>query len=190
MGDASQALSIIGYSCKLFNDQRKINPNTFLSAYNGDSENLIDRFDVVNYMDFIPEYYQRGPRKLDKGLECFLNYERYRSLIEAKRFNIDEQIIIQKAALESKNKSLQGFGMKRSLYDNPDLECLNNTNADPTLVNKEVEDYGISLNKYGYNYTDILSYDREELQLELNKKQDNQDHEDIVLTSKGTTVNK
>lgn len=180
-GDPIQNIMIIGRNCTII-------PNNFsyencLIKLNEKSDILIDRFDVRANLDYIEEKDHWNKIPIDKHLEGLLNYERYRNIIENKRLNIDENKCIKKVDFDLKNKVLKGYGIndeKPKFTGGSFHTDINYNRIDgyresvipPYQVNSFAQEYGIDQMVYGYDYNQLLLYEKENNILEAEKKQD------------------
>ncbi|XP_041353654.1 CLK4-associating serine/arginine rich protein-like isoform X2 [Gigantopelta aegis] len=73
-----------------------------MMPWQGNRDNMIDRFDVRAHLDFIPEYdpKKETPMKVNDDEERHLNYERYRTLVENEAAGLTEEQALQQIYID------------------------------------------------------------------------------------------
>ncbi|CAG9828525.1 unnamed protein product [Diabrotica balteata] len=170
--DLTQYLQIHGRQCEIHLDEdiAAAADNAGMLPWQGDSDNLIDRFDVRAHLDDLPKLQKSNEEKLTQE-EKNLNYERYRVIAQNSFLGIPEEQFLNQLHLkeqwgdtEIKSKKNVGAtigynyedstgmavgGMEESEEENLDSKLyvgweVNGFNMDPARVN--------DLNKYGRSY--------------------------------------
>ncbi|EDO42465.1 predicted protein [Nematostella vectensis] len=104
--DSTQLIRIYGHSCKIHIDAQvaaAAESKSVMMPWQGNSDNMIDRFDGRAHLDFIREHShdeQAGPLMETDPEEQRLNYERYRSLIMIDHSGATEEAYLQQLANE------------------------------------------------------------------------------------------
>eukprot|EP01099_Mayorella_cantabrigiensis_P006842 TRINITY_DN5849_c0_g1_i1.p1 TRINITY_DN5849_c0_g1~~TRINITY_DN5849_c0_g1_i1.p1 ORF type:complete len:195 (-),score=50.83 TRINITY_DN5849_c0_g1_i1:144-650(-) len=100
--DPIQTLRATGSSVKIFKDSAQYQNNENrenLMPWNGKQDVLIDRYDGRALLDYIAPYDKKKNNyqmtEEEEELEDRLNYERYRSIIEASRYDLEERSVIR-----------------------------------------------------------------------------------------------
>ena len=104
--DPAQFLQINGRGCKLHLDHNLSGepPNmSKMTPWQGNSEILIDRFDVRAHLDYIPDIKNDADSFPEEAKDMRpLNYERYRILIQNSFLKLKEEKFLKQIALEEK----------------------------------------------------------------------------------------
>eukprot|EP00128_Syssomonas_multiformis_P001184 Colp12_sorted_trinity150504_noHs@21876 len=168
-GDPHQLLRIYGNRCQLHIDERITMPGKNpdgLMPWQGNGDNMIDRFDVRADMDFIPEYEEGISDKIklsDKDAEDEerAQFERYRAIVECDfagmteeehlaRIEYEEDLPIKKEDEKKKkekkaeigfryedNANMVPLGKKKQKEDDAESESEDEDDAEPQPL-KEV----------------------------------------------------
>lgn len=104
--DPTQFLRIYGQKCKIHIDPQLAaagDGKSVMMPWQGDSNNMIDRFDVRAHLDIIPEQpfsSTVGPLMETNPEEHRLNYERYRTLVMIDCSGVSEESYIRQLEVE------------------------------------------------------------------------------------------
>ncbi|XP_072401657.1 uncharacterized protein [Diabrotica undecimpunctata] len=177
--DPTQCLQIHGRQCEIHLDENIAGAadNAVMMSWQGDSDNLIDRFDVRAHLDDLPKLQKSTEEKLTQE-ERNLNYERYRVIAQNSFLGIPEENFLNQLNLkeqcgdtEIKSKKDVGAtigynyedstgravgGMEESEEENLDSNLdvgleINGSNTDPAQVydlNKHGRSYGMGSNDF------------------------------------------
>mmetsp|Transcript_27123 Transcript_27123/g.68964 ORF Transcript_27123/g.68964 Transcript_27123/m.68964 type:complete len:608 (-) Transcript_27123:43-1866(-) len=103
-------LVIDGRSCKLHKSTEPRNEESALIPWNGDTDNMIDRFDARALLDFYrdpPPNAQRQKTPQEEKLQELLAFEAYRDLVALRARGLAEGVGIELAAQENLEKRAQ-----------------------------------------------------------------------------------
>ncbi|XP_040581820.1 CLK4-associating serine/arginine rich protein isoform X1 [Lepeophtheirus salmonis] len=182
--DPNQFLQIHGQSARLHFDQSSTmmsgTSNGVMMPWQGQKDNLIDRFDGRAHLDFIPEVVGSPSKEEDNHKEMRLtNYERYRILIQNDFLKIPEEKFLQTISYEEKYGSTIAAKAKEDKKKNekyksaigyvyedsePVVPVQNNNEADKYSDDSDLDldltvdvnaldnEARCSLNKFGKNY--------------------------------------
>ena len=113
-GDPLQRLRLHGQSCRVTRDADQhhlVNSGKSLVPWQGKREVMIDRFDARSALDVIHEYTGPEPappaNREQAELEAMLNYERYRSVIEAEATGLNEREHVKAVSAEIAMKLME-----------------------------------------------------------------------------------
>mmetsp|Transcript_10871 Transcript_10871/g.22667 ORF Transcript_10871/g.22667 Transcript_10871/m.22667 type:complete len:567 (-) Transcript_10871:251-1951(-) len=110
-GDPRQTLRVAGIRCKIYNDIAQHKAIEALEGgipWNGQEDNVIDRFDGRALLDFYREPVKRPPREKDEEeqeLDDKLNFESYRDLVKLLRRTLPEEaalVEVEKREMEER----------------------------------------------------------------------------------------
>ncbi|CAI9729718.1 Hypothetical predicted protein [Octopus vulgaris] len=146
--DPTQFLRVYGRPYKIHLD-----PAVALSAespqsmmpWQGQTDNMIDRFDVRAHLDFIPEYKSAPPLPMTKEEEeeerkC--SYERYRTLVENECAGLNEEQCLHQIYLDEQFGPIRRFpdDEKRKLADKKAAIGFTYEDSNAPIVREEEED--------------------------------------------------